>query len=395
MPFLRAALLKKKAKPEEEKNLQPPVAELESEYEHEPDAGEFSGIENLHSLIDEKAKLFEEHEHENENAEFDSEHTEVPAEPEMVSGVTENICVSESDSDGNTIQAVQEEAQEQQEESEIESEPEQETSELEAESESETAQEELIESEADYAEQQPESEHEQEQPTLELEQEELTEPEAEQPEQEPEAELESESESEHETSEHEPEQAIESESVNEEIELDDTEQVHEDVMQEVQPEDELESGEHEPEHESESEPESGEFKLKYDFTSGERYVDSVSTKTEFDKMLDELSAISGELLSHEVEKFAKEFTEKFQGDFDKAESDAKKYEAFLGGYITNAAMILYDNGYRDIAGKRLEQAKSILEARKKLEDETAAIKTRVEEENESVDLSDILGLFGD
>ncbi|MBR0069852.1 MAG: hypothetical protein IJP97_05095, partial [Synergistaceae bacterium] len=90
MPFLRAALLKKKAKPEEEKNLQPPVAELESEYEHEPDAGEFSGIENLHSLIDEKAKLFEEHEHENENAEFDSEYHEVPAEPEMVSGVTEN-----------------------------------------------------------------------------------------------------------------------------------------------------------------------------------------------------------------------------------------------------------------------------------------------------------------
>ena len=395
MPFLRAALLKKKAKPEEEKNLQPPVAELESEYEHEPDAGEFSGIENLHSLIDEKAKLFEEHEHENENAEFDSEHTEVPAEPEMVSGVTENICVSESDSDGNTIQAVQEEAQEQQEESEIESEPEQETSELEAEYESESERKELIESEADYAEQQPESEHEQEQPTLELEQEELTEPEAEQPEQEPEAELESESESEHETSEHEPEQAIESESVNEEIELDDTEQVHEDVMQEVQPEDELESGEHEPEHESESEPESGEFKLKYDFTSGERYVDSVSTKTEFDKMLDELSAISGELLSHEVEKFAKAFTEKFQGDFDKAESDAKKYEAFLGGYITNAAMILYDNGYRDTAIKRLEQAKSILEARKKLEDETAAIKTRVEEDNDSVDLSDILGLFGD
>ncbi|MBQ3693521.1 MAG: hypothetical protein IJR43_03505 [Synergistaceae bacterium] len=112
-------------------------------------------------------------------------------------------------------------------------------------------------------------------------------------------------------------------------------------------------------------------------------------------MLDELGAISGELLSHEVEKFAKQFTGKFQGDFDRAESDAKKYEAFLGGYITNAAMILYDNGYRDTAIKRLEQAKSILEARKKLEDETAAIKTRVEEENDSVDLSDILGLFGD
>lgn len=144
------------------------------------------------------------------------------------------------------------------------------------------------------------------------------------------------------------------------------------------------------------EPEPDEpFKLKYDFTSGERYVDSVSTKTEFDKMLDELSAISGDLLSHEVEKFAVKFTGKFQGDFGKAEADAKKYEAFLGGYITNAAMILYDNGYRDAAIKRLEQAKSILEARKKLEDETEAIKTRVEEDEDAVDLSDILGLFGD
>ncbi|MBR0069596.1 MAG: hypothetical protein IJP97_03795, partial [Synergistaceae bacterium] len=111
-------------------------------------------------------------------------------------------------------------------------------------------------------------------------------------------------------------------------------------------ESENKNAEHESENESESESEGepGEFKLKYDFTSGERYVDSVSTKTEFDKMLDELGAISGELLSHEVEKFAKQFTGKFQGDFDRAESDAKKYEAFLGGYITNAAMILYDNG---------------------------------------------------
>ncbi len=175
--------------------------------------------------------------------------------------------------------------------------------------------------------------------------------------------------------------------------------------QEAEPEDKPQESEQESETESEteqeteiiSEPESEseEFKLKYDFTSGERYVDSVSTKTEFDKMLDELSAISGELLSHEVEKFAKQFTGKFQGDFDKAEADAKKYEAFLGGYITNAAMLLYDNGYCDTAIKQLEQAKSILEARKKLEDETAAIKTRVEEENDSVDLSDILGLFGD
>ena len=145
--------------------------------------------------------------------------------------------------------------------------------------------------------------------------------------------------------------------------------------------------------EPEKEPE--EFKLKYDVTSGERYVDKVSMKTEFDKMLDELANISKDLLAWQTEKFAKEYTGKFQGDFDRAESDAKKYEAFLGGYITNAAMALYDNGYRDAAIKQLEQAQNILIARKKLEDETQAIKERVEEEEALVDLSDILGMFGD
>ena len=163
-----------------------------------------------------------------------------------------------------------------------------------------------------------------------------------------------------------------------------------------------------PAPEPESEPDSGQDSqpashtkdysgetLNYDFTSGERYVDKVSTKTEFDKMLDELSAISKDLLAHEVEKFAVKFTGKFQGDSDKAEADAKKYEAFLGGYITNAAMTLYDNGYRDTAIKQLEQAKSILEARKKLEEETEATRTRVAENDDAVDLTDILGLFGD
>ena len=163
-----------------------------------------------------------------------------------------------------------------------------------------------------------------------------------------------------------------------------------------------------PSPEPESEPDSGQDSqpishtkdysgetLNYDFTSGERYVDKVSTKTEFDKMLDELSAISKDLLAHEVEKFAVKFTGKFQGDSDKAEADAKKYEAFLGGYITNAAMTLYDNGYRDTAIKQLEQAKSILEARKKLEEETEATRTRVAENDDAVDLTDILGLFGD
>ena len=148
--------------------------------------------------------------------------------------------------------------------------------------------------------------------------------------------------------------------------------------------------------ETDSQPE--EFHLMYDFTSGERYVDKVSTKTEFDKMLDELTNISKDLLSWQVEKFAKQYTDKFHPDDGKneiSEADAKKYEAFLGGYITNAAMTLYDKGYRELAIKQLQQAESILAARKKLEDETLAIKTRVEEEDAAVDLSDILGLFGD
>ena len=112
-------------------------------------------------------------------------------------------------------------------------------------------------------------------------------------------------------------------------------------------------------------------------------------------MLDELAAISKDLLSWETEKFAKKYTDKFQDGDDTPMADARKFEAFLGGYITNAAMTLYDLGYRDAAIKQLEQAKSILEARKKLEDETSAIKSRVEEQNDAVDLSDILGLFGD
>ena len=167
----------------------------------------------------------------------------------------------------------------------------------------------------------------------------------------------------------------------------------------LEPESESESqSESEPEPESESEPlepepnGSEDFALKYDFTSGERYVDKVSTKTEFDKMLDELAEISKELLGWQTDKFARDFTNRFQ---EETQAEARKYEAFLGGYITNAAMLLYDKGYRDAALKQLEQAKSILEARKKLEDETSAIKSRVEEQNDVVDLSDILGLFGD
>ncbi len=146
------------------------------------------------------------------------------------------------------------------------------------------------------------------------------------------------------------------------------------------------------EPEPESKPEHEEFTLQYDFTSGQRYVDLVSTKTEFDKMLDELASISHDLLEHESERFAVKFANKFS---DEADSEARKYEAFLGGYISNAALILYDKGYGDSALKQLEQAKIMLETKKRLEEETAAIHSRVEENNDVVDLSDILGLFGD
>ena len=335
MPFLRAALLKKKAIQEQEEEILIPPVPVVAEEEAEPE--KLPNIDNLLKVIDEKAKLEEEAElKEHEAAELDKGHSDDIAEPEMVSGGTKDIHVPEVDDDIYVVSEVQEQKEEQQEEPEIEPEP------------------------------KPESE----------------------------SKLEAESEVTHEP-EQEPETGTEIQPQQEQ------EQEHE-----KQPESETAESQ-EQEHESETgfdsvpdtQPKSKKdysgATLDYDFTSGKRYVDSVSTKTDFDRMLDELSAISGDLLSHEVEKFAKKFTGKFQGDLDKAESDAKKYEAFLGGYITNAAMLLYDNGYREAAIKRLEQAKSILEARKKLEDETAAIKSRVEEENDSVDLSDLLGLFGD
>ena len=162
----------------------------------------------------------------------------------------------------------------------------------------------------------------------------------------------------------------------------------------VSPEPEqIEVTESEQEPESEPEPKQDEeFALKYDFTSGKRYVDLVSTKTDFDRMLDELASISHDLLEHESERFAVKYSGKFTGE---ADSEARKYEAFLGGYISNAALILYDKGYRDAAMKQLDQTKIMLETKKRLEEETAAIHSRVEENNDVVDLSDILGLFGD
>ena len=127
--------------------------------------------------------------------------------------------------------------------------------------------------------------------------------------------------------------------------------------------------------------------------SGTRYVDL--NKTDFDKMLDELASISKDIIEHETEKFAKKCTVKFHGDFDKNEADAKKYTAFLGGYITNSAMLLCDRVSFETAISKLEEVCNVLKARKKIDAETAAIRTQVEEEGAVVDLSDILGLFGD
>lgn len=128
------------------------------------------------------------------------------------------------------------------------------------------------------------------------------------------------------------------------------------------------------------------FVLKYDMNSNQRYVDSTAQKSEFDLVLDELASISKEMLDWNVEKF----TKKHGGEEEDALS--RKWEAFLGGFITNAAVELYNRGYPEAAFKRLEQARTVLEAKQKLEVEVAAIKAK---QDESFDLSDMLGLFGD
>lgn len=128
------------------------------------------------------------------------------------------------------------------------------------------------------------------------------------------------------------------------------------------------------------------FVPKYDVNSNQRYVDSTSQKSEFDRVLDELAAMSKETLDWDVEKF----TKKHGSDEENALS--RKWEAFLGGFITNAAMELYNRGYPEVAFKRLEQARTVLEAKQKLENEVAAIKAK---QDESFDLSDMLGLFED
>mgnify|MGYP000852076988 FL=1 len=125
------------------------------------------------------------------------------------------------------------------------------------------------------------------------------------------------------------------------------------------------------------------FTLKYDMNSNQRYVDSTSQKSEFDRVLDELASISRDMLDWDLEKF----TKKHGGDTE--DSFPLKLEAFLGGFIVNAAVELYNRGYSEAAFRRLEQARTVLEAKKKLEVEVEAIKAK---QDGSFDLSDMLGL---
>jgi len=127
--------------------------------------------------------------------------------------------------------------------------------------------------------------------------------------------------------------------------------------------------------------------LKYDVTSKERYVDSTSQKTEFDKVIGELARISLETLSWDIVKM----TKKHFGDAE--EDNARKQEAFLGGFIVNAAVALFDKGLGAVAYKKLDEAKKVLEAKQKLAQEVESIRLKTEEG--SIDVSDILGLFSD
>ena len=112
-------------------------------------------------------------------------------------------------------------------------------------------------------------------------------------------------------------------------------------------------------------------------------MDSTSRKSEFDKVLDELKRISEETLSWDILAM----TRKHFGGTE--EEDARKYEAFMGAFITNAAMRLYDKGLEEAAFKNLEQAKTILEAKRKLAREAEAIRAKTQED--AIDVSDLLG----
>ncbi|MDR1623146.1 MAG: hypothetical protein LBS00_12300 [Synergistaceae bacterium] len=129
------------------------------------------------------------------------------------------------------------------------------------------------------------------------------------------------------------------------------------------------------------------FVPEYDVTSKERYVDSTSQKSEFDRVLDELGRISQETLSWDILRL----TRKHFGDTE--EHKARKFEAFMGAFVINAATELYDRGLVDVAFAKLEQAKTILEAKRKLAQEVEAIRAKTEED--AFDVFAILGLGTD
>jgi len=122
-------------------------------------------------------------------------------------------------------------------------------------------------------------------------------------------------------------------------------------------------------------------------TSKERYVDSTSQKTEFERVIGELARMSVDTLSWDILKM----TKKHFGDSE--EANALKLEAYLGGFIVNAAATLYDRGFGDVAYKKLEEAKKVLETKEKLTLEMEAIRTKTEKDG--IDVSDMLGLFSD
>ena len=127
------------------------------------------------------------------------------------------------------------------------------------------------------------------------------------------------------------------------------------------------------------------FVPQYDVTSKERYVDSTSQKTELDRIIGELARISLETLSWDILKMTKKHFGNDEG------TNARKLEAYLGGFIINAASVLFDKGLGDVAFKKLEEAKKILEVKHKLDEEAQT--TRLKTKEYDIDVSDVLGLL--
>lgn len=97
-----------------------------------------------------------------------------------------------------------------------------------------------------------------------------------------------------------------------------------------------------------------------------------------------MGRISQETLSWDILRM----TRKHFGDTE--EHNARKFETFMGAFIINAATELYDKGLVDVAFAKLQQAKTILEAKRKLAQEVEAIRAKTEED--AFDVSDMLGL---